>query len=314
MMSPRGTPTESSTPRGRRSCAQLAQKRGEELPIDGTPGVEVEILRENIDAVPLPHRLSHRRVETKLVGERRRSGLRAQAEKDAIPVVPTQVFLDAVAEMLAHLGIAEAEDAPLPRLPGAIDDGELRMRPAEGRLPGDMLAVHGVVEAALALPPRWQRTSLVENRDVELGPHAALVGQARHDREIIPIDLTDARLVGARVAGRGVVARVVAPGAHLAPVQRYGAELLPPAIHAPRQGIDRRQPPVALAEDEVIRPGDAGDVAARRAFTRVWPLLLALARMGKPRSLTDSAQPPDLGSSASAAPDRSRCAPRWPAG
>ena len=269
MMSPRGTPTESPTPSARRSSRSSRRKVVKNSPFTAAPGVEIEILLQNIDAVPLPHRLLHRRVETKLVGEGRRSRLRAQAEKDAIPVVPTQVLLDAVAEMLAHLGIAEAEDTPLPRLPRAIDDGKLGMRPAEGRLPGDVLAVHGVVEAALTLPPRWQRASLVENRDVELGPHAALVGQARHDREIVPIDLTDASLVGARVAGRGVVARVVAPGAHLAPVQRDGAQLLPPAIHAPRDGIDRRQPPVALAEDEVIRPGDAGDVACS-LLTRVF--------------------------------------------
>src|SRR5215212_8854459 len=138
---------------------------------------------EDIHVVPVPHRLLHRAVETKLIGEDRRSGLRAQAEEDAIPVRPTQVFLDAIAEMLAHLGIAEAEDSPLPRLPRTIDDGKLGMRPAEGRLPSDMLAVHGVVEASLTFPPRWQRAPLVENRDVELGPHVALVGQARNNRE-----------------------------------------------------------------------------------------------------------------------------------
>src|SRR5215217_1365719 len=153
---------------------------------------------ENVDAVLLPHRLLHRRVETKLVGEDRRSGLRTQAEKDTIPVIATQVLLDAITEMLAHLGIAEAEDAPLPRLSRPIDDGKLRMRPAEGRLPGDVLAVHGVMEATLALPPRWQRPSLVKNRDVELGSHAALVGKTWHDREIVPIDLTDAALVRPR--------------------------------------------------------------------------------------------------------------------
>jgi hypothetical protein len=54
---------------------------------------------------------------------------------------------------------------------------------------------------------------------------------------------------------------VVASGAHLTPVQRDGAELLLPAIHAPRNSIDPIQPSVTLAEDEVIWPRDAGDVA-----------------------------------------------------
>ena len=82
-----------------------------------------------------------------------------------------------------------------------------------------------------------------------------------HDREIIPVDLADAPLMGAWVAGRRVLARVVATGAHLAPVHRGRSQLVSPAVHSPREGICLRQLPIALAEDEMIGPGDAGNVA-----------------------------------------------------
>ena len=148
-----------------------------------------------------------------------------------------------------------------------IDDEPLRMRTRQLALPGDVLAMHGVVVTSRALACRRERPSIVEHGDVQPRFESRIVCKRRHERKVIPGQRSRCGQRGVPVAASSLEPSREARSQR-APVEDSGSELGLPCTHPARKFLGRVETAIFVTENEMVCPRDANYIHGVIRFTQ----------------------------------------------
>ena len=141
------------------------------------PGLKIEFVTEDVDAVPRTEVGTHGFVEPELIAVIGRPRLRAEAEEQPVEPRRRDQPHPAVDQRAPRFRIRQRHNTALPRPALTIHDEPLGCVRGQLALPCHVLAMHRIVVTPRALARRCERPSIVKHSDVQRTPRVLRHGQ-----------------------------------------------------------------------------------------------------------------------------------------